>query len=424
MRVDLLASERHFLDHLAPIWRALPMEHRGQVLVRENLLEHARGRGIEARGHAKTSEAAKVLKASKGLVLVASFRDYDTARTAGRRIVFAEHGAGQSYSSQHTSYAGGASRADVALFLVPGDDPAGRNRRAHPRIKQAVIGCPKLDSWHLRKPKRRARRPVVAISFHWDCMVCPETRSAWSHYRGILAELAADKRWTLLGHGHPRILEQLRPVYQQLGIKVVTDFDQVLEEADLYVVDNSSTLFEFASVDRPVVVMNCPLYRRSVRHGLRFWDAASVGPQVEQPGQLAETIAKALGDPPEQQAARRRAVAKVYKFTDGQAARRAAEAILEVLSTPDTDQSGGKPVDSPRMVVDTTYVGLEGYVHPGAEVYPGYRREGQRWRRLGGVGIPQRRAWLENRRFAHLEPEPPVSGGTEHKRTGPSESKG
>ena len=58
------------------------------------------------------------------------------------------------------------------------------------------------------------------------------------------------------------------------------DFDEVMERSTLYICDNSSTLYEFASTGRPVVVLNAPWFRRDIEHGLRFWEHADVGVSV------------------------------------------------------------------------------------------------------------------------------------------------
>jgi len=173
----------------------------------------------------------------------------------------------------------------------------------------------------------------VALSFHWDCRVSPEARTTWPHYQRAIPGLAGEYR--LLGHGHPRILPKLKPVYQHNGIEIASDFRQVLERADCYVCDNSSTLYEFASLDRPVVVLNAPWYRREVEHGLRFWEAASVGVQCDEPGDLSAAIATALRDAAKLRKARRAAVKLAYACCDGQAAERAATAILEVDPGPE-----------------------------------------------------------------------------------------
>ena len=102
----------------------------------------------------------------------------------------------------------------------------------------------------------------------------------------------------------------------------------MLRQADLYVCDNSSSLFEFAATGRPVVVLNTPEYRRDVHHGLRFWDAASVGVNCDRPRDLDDAIGQALADAPKQQAARERALDIVYSPRTG-GAQLAADALVE-----------------------------------------------------------------------------------------------
>jgi UDP-N-acetylglucosamine:LPS N-acetylglucosamine transferase len=172
--------------------------------------------------------------------------------------------------------------------------------------------------------------PTVAISWHWDYNTGPpEGRWAFPHYAEALAYLR-DGPWKLIGHGHPRAWRTLSRYYASLGIEAVRDFDEVMERADLYACDNSSTIFEMAATGRPVVLLNSPDYRRDVEHGLRFWKMADVGLQVDEPGELVPTIARALEDPPEVAKRRAEVVAAVYDGLDGRAAARAARAIEEV----------------------------------------------------------------------------------------------
>jgi len=338
MLVDFLAGEPHFLDHLYPIWEALPLEARGQVV----LASRNKGSGVESvtgyairRGYRECLAfrgrdlAYTWLTERSGPLVVASLGDGLLASKTGRPLVFCEHGAGQTYHGGSASYAGSRRREGVALFLCPNEHTAERNRQAHPQVPAIAIGCPKLDAWHRRPPKPRSEPPVLAVSFHWDCRVCAETRWAFPYYRPELARLTQFGR--VLGHGHPRAWPRLSKIYPSMGLELVADFEAVMEQADLYICDNSSTLYEFASLDRPVVVLNAPWYRREVEHGLRFWEAADVGVQCDHPGQLEACVKTALADEPPQQAARTAAVKCAYAYTDGRCAERAAGAIMELL---------------------------------------------------------------------------------------------
>ena len=103
-----------------------------------------------------------------------------------------------------------------------------------------------------------------------------------------------------------------------------------MRRADLYAVDNSSTLFEFAATGRPVVVLNAPWYRRSVTAWPRFWWGADVGANVAYPAALTETILGALKDTNKQADRRARIAAEVFPHV-GDASRLAAEAIERFL---------------------------------------------------------------------------------------------
>jgi hypothetical protein len=339
MAINFLAGECHFAAHLYPIWEALPRELRGRlVLVQSGRSSNRPGQlkqyADRLNGHCGMSfnthhEALNYLRRTSDghPVVTASVMDLRMAARSGLPQVFCEHGAGQTYSSRHPSYAGGANRPGVALFLCPNERVAGINRTYYPRIPAVVIGCPKLDRWH-RQAKARDGKPVVAISFHWECLVTPETRTAFPHFQSALPLLAKQTDFKLLGHGHPRIINRLRPFYREYGIDIAEDFREVLDRADLYCCDNSSTLFEFASTGRPVVLLNAPWYRRDIHHGLRFWDAAGMGRNCDEPGDLLAAIYDALATPDRWREQRNNVTEAVYPIHDGTAAQTAAEALI------------------------------------------------------------------------------------------------
>jgi hypothetical protein len=167
-----------------------------------------------------------------------------------------EHGAGQAYLGErggirHPSYAGGADREDVELFLVPNEYAAALWRAAYPAARVEIVGCPKLEDLPARdmglpnvspdvasaSTGRPSWRPRRARRSATTCASCPSSR----------------RRSTVIGHGHPKAdwPERIQRYYRRAGIPFVADFDDVCRQADVYVCDNSSTLFEFAATGRP-----------------------------------------------------------------------------------------------------------------------------------------------------------------------------
>jgi len=311
--IDVYASESHFADHLLPVYEALTDP--GDFLLSESLAQREPN---PWHGTPKSTDPTRP-------VLVASFGDHKRMRKAGRtRIARIEHGAGQNYGTEHGSYAGGKDAEDVGLFLTPNQYSANLWHTRYPGARVEVVGCPKLDSL----PAKQDGPLTVALGFHWDCHLVPETVSAFGTFRFALEELA--QTYNVIGHGHPRAFTgppMLNRRYRRAGITdVETDFSEVCRRADLYICDNSSSMFEFAATGRPVVVMNSHSYRRDVNHGLRFWDCADVGVQVNKGDALLDAVALALEDRPPQREAREHALSIVYPYRSG-AAQRAAQAI-------------------------------------------------------------------------------------------------
>lgn len=337
--IDFFARRTHYIDHLAPVWKALEGNHRGCFYVPECIMDHARALGIQATSLKSMDplDPIKVSPPGNGPLVIAAYGDLAMAHEIRpqRPFILMEHGVGIT-PSKHAGYAGGtALRRKVQLFLAPNEYIRAKTAKALPGANQVVVGTPKLDEW---EPWRRTHvssefnfirgKPTVAISFHFDGIkIGPEARNAFQHYRGCLAELAKQDDFTLIGHGHPRIMDALALIYQEAGIEVERDFRNIMRIADLYVVDTSSTLYEFCVTGKPVVLMNAPWYRRDVNWGIRFWDYTNIGRQVNEPEQLLSTIRWTIENSDHYALQRYAMVQDLYPFL-GHSTHRAAAAIL------------------------------------------------------------------------------------------------
>lgn len=309
--MDAIAGRPNYLDHIAPVWDALGRP--GRLLTDRSVVGYP----------AAIERGAQAVQRGRGAALVASWFDLHRGRSLGYGpFVLMQHGSGQSYhgdprGTRSHSYAGAPDHEDVALFIVPGPDPARRWRERYPDTPVVTAGNVKPLPVREGEPGR-----VVAVTFHWPCSLIPEAGSAWREFRDALPALA--RRYHVLGHWHPRWGDVLRVWYEAHGIEPVRSLDDVARRADVLVADNTSAIYEFAATGRPVVLLNSHRYRPDVQHGLRFWDASHVGLHVNDPAALADTIQTALLDPPGVRWAREHAVSMVYAPGG---ARVAAEAI-------------------------------------------------------------------------------------------------
>lgn len=330
MRLNLYASLEHYAEHLWPIWQALPERLRG-----------ASWSSATGKWWGEPLGGLSDARQHPGPVLVASHGDAVSATVRGRDLVYVEHGAGQTYGGDPAGagaagLSGSTDRAmrHVLLFVCPNTTVASRWRRLYD-VPAVAVGCPKLDEYHPVRPKNLSRdRTVVAVTFHWDSSLLPETMTAWPEYDGalpVLRDWCIDHDMDLVGHGHPRIWPRIERRWAQLGVERIPLLAEVFDHADVLVADNTSALPEFASLGRPVVWLNASGYRRDVHHGGRFWEWPEGQVQCDHPGELTSAVARALEDPPAVRAARARMVRAVYGETDGQAAQRAADAIAAIL---------------------------------------------------------------------------------------------
>ena len=336
MPIDFFARRVHFIDHIAPVWLALPAEERGLFFVPDFLRGHAESYGIEAQGLFTADKQANpidVIPAGRNPMMTCAYGDMLQAMKVNqkRKHILMEHGVGLTF--KHPGYAGGfGSRTTVSMFLPPNEFIRAKTAQALPQAKQEIIGTPKLDGYQFpEKAPAPKKKPVVAISFHWDgSRVCAEAGNAFKHYQHYLASLARERGFRLIGHGHPKYLHTLRHYYEDAGIEVVEDFRDVMEQADLYVNDCSSTMYEFCVTGKPVVILNAPWFRKFVNYGIRFWLWTDIGPQVENADDLLQAIEGQLNNPGQYFDARKKMVGELYPYL-GQSAQRAADALTGYL---------------------------------------------------------------------------------------------
>lgn len=317
--IDLAASHAHYLAHLLPVWRALPATERGTAYLAAPL-----------RSHLHDSAPIAAIGQAENPVLVAGFEDL---RNINGHAILMEHGCGQSYAGDpdehaacvNPAYAGGDGRHGVLAFLCPNEYAAARNRAKNPDAVTVVVGSPRLGELQRVPHAPDGERPVVAVGFHAQFTFCPEAGTGYPHWRDAVAALAASGEFEVLGHGHPRSWSDLRPAYQDMGIEPVASFNEVLARAHVYCCDNSSTLFEWAAVRGPTVVLDWPAARPWVNHGLRWWDAADVGPRIIEPVALPVAVRSALARSPWPGAEER--LARVFPAIENPARVAAAAAV-------------------------------------------------------------------------------------------------
>lgn len=316
LRVDAYSSLSQYRDHVLPVFRALPESSRGTFHVPGHILTDP----LLTRGRPHLT--------SPNPIIVASYRDLKLVHS--RPVILMEHGSGQSYSGVHDgSYAGGVGRESVVLFLCPNPTVAAANKTRYPNTPTAIIGSPYLDYLRTLTPAPRQPKPVVALTWHWDSRVVPETRSAFPEYQSTVVHLAANQDiFTLLGHSHPRIWGQAERFYTRVGIEPVPDFTDVIRRADVLLADNSSAIPLAAACGLKVGWLNSSHYRRNVTHNQRFWGFTEHIPTADSPDNLMLTSLQVLADTPIAKLGRIRMIEDCFGALDGKAADRAVEAIL------------------------------------------------------------------------------------------------
>lgn len=276
------ANTRHYIEHLLPIYKAYTKEK--MFLVPKELKDAS---DIKPSYYNNQRELLIFLfnleQSNKDLTyVVASYGNVRTLSQKGFPIIkfiLIEHGAGQTYISDVPGWKRGSFKGSerIKLYLGTNSYCTEAFEENNPLTQCYTIGCPKTDSIKSEVPN--LSRPLVVFSWHWDCSSVPETKSGFSYWQGEVLKIHQDdnKNFRIAIHGHPRIQDQTILFARKHNIDFIRTFDSVIKEADIYVVDNSSTIYEFAITTKPVIILNNPFYRRDVNHGLRFWELSDIG---------------------------------------------------------------------------------------------------------------------------------------------------
>lgn len=264
--INAYASERQYLNKLWPIWQLLPEEYRGELVIHPSL-----------DGIIPIAPGIRVANGPNqdGILMVASHQD---SKWAKGKFIYIEHGAGQSYDDNQ--WYSNTSRPNMLASLVPGPYCAYKTRRANPNAAVIEIGAP-----HLAKIDRDPK--VIAFAWHWRCATAIEANTAFDEYREVVPKVS--NKYKTIGHAHPRIMGEMIPYYQEKGIEVVLNPEEVLSRAALLIADNTTLIYEAAALNIPVVLLNKSDWDRGKDYGLRFWDVIP-GPQVDRPEDLLGTV--------------------------------------------------------------------------------------------------------------------------------------
>lgn len=320
--MNALITLPHLWDHARPIWDALDPSVRGNLYVG---FDHR----MQAYASAQGYEPIFGLPPKSDVpVLVASGNDLVAVKWA----ILASHGVDQVYEGvSHVCWAGGPGRQNVVLFLCPNGASSGANRTTYPNAHYAVVGSPHVEALRSLPPYPWPHQRI-ALSAHWDVGLVPEMRSALAWYETAYEKCCRDNPTAFVLHGHPRCAQWFEWKAREWGIEYCPDLAELTQRAWLFVTDSSSASYEWAALGRPVVHLNAPWWRKEISHGLRFWEYADLGVQVEAGDELEAAIQVAIADPAPIAQRRQQIVRELFgeDLSEGAAARaaRAIEAVL------------------------------------------------------------------------------------------------
>ena len=255
----------------------------------------------------------------------------------GAAFVYNEHGAGP-----HANFASPRNR-HAARILMPGVGMAERVRASgHRDAPIATVGYIKRD--FLREcrgvegaPRFAEVRPTVVYVPHW--LRCKS--SWWAAGEQVLDHFARSPTYNLvlaphmrLPHVDPDFERRVAPyrgcpnIHVDSGSFSLVDQSYV-DAADIYLGDGSSQVLEFAEHPRPAIFLNPDRIAWAADPRFSHW---SMGEVVEDVAELDAALARAPLAHSRYAAVQHAYVQRMMGADDGQASKRAAQVVLDVLA--------------------------------------------------------------------------------------------
>lgn len=310
-------SQPHYNDHCTPVFKRLCERYPETFLVT---------RDPRFSTHPNVRTVLPLKTAPKFFVVCSKVDAEHIAQyfPAVPRVWF-EHGIGLSFTAPHVAYPGGHGvRSASALILSPNQWAF---KRDAPNAQTVIVGTPKMDTVPFDVHRSfKVRRPFVVWQTHWNCLNFPETKSAFKEFAPFANELSRAFPG-LSVHFHPRCSKYTRATILKTGLPVVNY--KTAMRADMLIGDAGSMPYEFMAQNKPVLFLNSKAYRKSIDHGLRFWQDVP-GLQCSQPRDLVLYAKQAWATAAGWQSERSRITEVVYPHR-GTATLRAANEILNLL---------------------------------------------------------------------------------------------
>lgn len=299
---------------------------------------------FETRAAADEGEAVKTAQELKPDWIVVG-NDNPYRETTAARTALLYHGIGvkRVYYSAHLM--------DVDLRFVEGPYRAQSLAALFPEVRLETIGFPKLD------PLLNGSAQQFDLAAHGLDPEKPTLLYAPTFFPSSIGRLPRDwpmrfadcnllikpHQFSLIKRDYEEQRRRFRAWSRYSNVFLAgTDFPSLvpfMAVADVLISEASSALFEFAALDRPVVWCDFLKLRWSYRGPFRYrlrrrmdreiMAYADVGAHAQSPTDLEIQVRKELENPQRFGMQRRRIVADLIGETDGRAAERAADVLLQ-----------------------------------------------------------------------------------------------